>query len=150
MEKTDTDELRELANRLLNEHISGERTLEALVKGLRLASQQLLAKLVPLLGSLAVRMLLTLAIRRVAERHDFVTEITVYEDGIDADDVLLAKSDADYDEVRVVFEDILASFLNRLAQMIGPDLTIRLVDEALAAMTNVEPGGEDAGEVKDE
>lgn len=123
------DELRTVAQQILDNALPEERTIGALVDALKQATRRLQRGLEPLLGSLGVRLILVQAIHRAAKRHPFLEGITIYEDGIEADDILVRKSDADYDEVRRACEDLLGTFLEVLAELVGEDLTITLVRE---------------------
>ncbi len=120
-----------MARQLLDDTLPKEMTLESLFAGLNNINQRLQARLVPLLGSMAMRMVMARAIRQAAPNYPFLHNITFYEDGVETDDLLLEKSDADYAEVREGLEALLAAFLQQMAGLIGKDLTTRLVLEPI-------------------
>ncbi|MBI2953896.1 MAG: hypothetical protein HYY30_06250 [Chloroflexi bacterium] len=72
---------------------------------------------------------MALAIRRAAERYSFLGNVVVCEDGLDAGEVLAHNSDADYEEVREAFEDLLVTFLKLLAGLVGRNLAMVLLRE---------------------
>ncbi len=71
------------------------------------------------------------SLSRAEPRCPVLKGVSVYEDGVDAGNLLGTKSDADRDEVRRGFEAFLEEFAELLGQMLGRELATVLLREAM-------------------
>jgi len=127
----DREGLREAASRLLQAGQGENRTLQALVEQFHRVAKPLQAGLARVLGSLTVRLLVSRAIREASIRHPSLSGALVHENGVEAWTVLDSRSDEDYAEVQEALEDLLACFLEALERLLGRELTLSMVREAL-------------------
>src|SRR5512138_420157 len=114
------DSLALLARRLL----PADTTLVGLTEDMHRETGRIQASMAPIIGPGGVRLLLERATRQAANRWRVLLGVAVYEDGLDAGNVLRGRSDRDYDEVRAAFEDLLVTFLRLLAGLVGQRLAV--------------------------
>ncbi|MBI3980294.1 MAG: hypothetical protein HY331_19135 [Chloroflexi bacterium] len=127
---TGAHDRRMLARRLLAAATPPGGTLAALVAGIREASHRLDRAMSPL-GPLTFRLIMDRAIRRAGAQYDSVRELDLGERGIDAAGLLGRWADRDEPAVRQAFEELLDAFLELLMALLGRDLTLVLVEEAI-------------------
>ncbi len=137
------DTLALLARRLL----PADETLVGLTEGMRRETGRIQASMAPIIGPAGVRLLLVRATHQAANRWRLLQGVAVYEDGLDAGNVLKGRSDRDYGEVRAAFEDLLVTFLRLLAGLVGTQLAVALARDAIAERrrTNLAEGGPGEG-----
>ncbi len=116
-----------IGRRLFQRMTPPERTVEALSAGLQAACRQLDAALSPIVGTLGVQMVLRRAMTKATERYPLLVGVTVHDDGIDVGSLLGLSSEGGYEQVRPAFEEVIAEFVVVLSQMLGVDLTARLL-----------------------
>ncbi len=134
-----------LARRLL----PADKTLVGLTEGMRRETGHIQANMAPIIGPGGVRLLLVRATYQAANRWRLLQGVAVYEDGLDAGNVLKGRSDRDYGEVRAAFEDLLVTFLRLLAGLVGTQLAVALARDAIADKRRTNPAQGVPGEEGD-
>jgi hypothetical protein len=123
------------ARRFLIREAPSVYTVEDAATALTRSVRRLEAALDPVLGTIGFRTMLGLAIQRASLAYPFLQALSQGRDGLDRDDVAraIALAGLDNDEAMMAFEQLLATFFRLLAELLGVELTARIVEQATEA-----------------
>jgi hypothetical protein len=120
-----------LARKFIDAKLVDQRTIKAIEVCFRSANERLYAQLTPVLGSLGFRLIMTRSLAKTTDRYPFLDGLTVYEEGLEAGNLLVGMSDADDDAARAALEELLTNFCELLASLIGIELAKLMMHAAL-------------------
>lgn len=131
---SESDTLSALARRVWDESVNGNTVLD-LADALHLASGRLQTGLMPVFGSAGTRQIWGRAIRQATAREPLLAGIVAYDEGVEIPSTVRRQANTEASAFHAACLTLLTNFLMTLADLVGPELTVRLVDETLNTTT---------------